>query len=158
MPASLITRLPGASTSYTLPGGGTFTATDRRTEMLRKISQVSKRLRGRYMPNTAFDPNVKGRTDALEAIEKRGIIPIHVMDAAVTLHANVQAYPARRAGPETVTVTDGTYTKGFLGGATATFVNPNADDATLAATGVRDFTATSSLDAAATGAARATIT
>lgn len=155
MPASLITRLSNKSTSVVNAAGETMTATDRRTEYLRRISQQTKRLRGRYMPNSAFDPAVKGRQDSLEVLAKRGIIPIHVMDGAVTLHANVQCYPSRRAGPETLTATPG---GAFLGGTTASFVNPNAVDATLGATGVTDFTAVSSLDAAAVGAARATIT
>ena len=158
MPASLITRLSNKSTSVVLAAGETFTATDRRTEYLRRISQQTKRLRGQYAPNANYDATKKGRQDSLEVLCKRGIIPIHVMDAAVTLHANVQAYPSRRAGPETLTVTPGGAAGVFLGGATASFVNPNAGDATLGATGVTDFTAVSSLDANATGAARATIT
>lgn len=159
MPASLITRLPGATTSVPLLGGGTLTATDRRTEYLRRISQQSKRLRGQYAPNANYDAAKKGRQDALEVMLKRGIIPIHVMDGAVTLHANVQAYPSRRASADTVTVVSGAYSKAFaMPAATASAVGPNADDATLAATGVTDFTATDSIDAAATGAARATVT
>lgn len=151
MPNSLITRLPGQATSVPLLGGGTLTATDRRTEYLRRISQQSKRLRGRQAPNADFAATAKGRQDALQSLVKRGIIPIHVMDGAATLHANVQAYPALR-GAETVTVasTNGPYSK--------VFANPsNADDATLASTGQTDFTATSSVDASATGMARATI-
>jgi len=151
MPNSLITRLPGQATTYNLPGGGTFTATDRRTEYLRRISAQSRKLRGKYTPNAAFDVAFKGRQDAIQALVKRGILPIHVMDGTVTLHAWVQGYPAIRLGNETVTVVQGAYSKVFALGS-------NADDAALAATGVTDFTATDSADAAATGMARATIT
>ena len=152
MPNSLITRLPNASTSYTLPGGGTVTAVDRRTEMLRKISAQSRRLRGGIGASAAFDVAKKGRIDSLQAVLNRGIIPIHVLpNPSTTLHAYVQAYPGARATGDTVTVVSGAYSKAFA--------NPsNADDATLAATGVTDFTATDSIDASATGIARATIT
>ena len=137
MPASLISRLP----------------TGRRTEVLLKLSANSKRLRGRYAPNANFTAAQKGRQDTLQAMLNRGIIPIHVMDGAVTLHAWVQGYPGARASADTVTVTstNGPYSKAFA-------YPSNADDATLAATGVTDFAATDSIDAAATGAARATIT
>lgn len=136
MPNSLITRLP----------------LDRRTEILRKISRNSQALRGYFRPNSAYDAAKKGRLDSLQALLNRGIIPIHAQQTAptVTLHCAVQAYPTARAGGDTVTVVSGAYSKAFA--------NPsNTDDATLAAPGVVDFTATDSLDANATGAARALI-
>lgn len=136
MPNSLITRLPA----------------DRRTEILRGLSARSKRLRGALYGNSALDIAKKGRIDSLQAMLNRGIIPIHVQpNLATTLHAYVQAYPGARATGDQVTVVSGAYSKAFA--------NPSsADDATLAATGVTDFTATDSIDAAAVGAARATIT
>lgn len=160
MPYSLATRLPSKDTSVVLLGGETFTAANRRDEFLRRISEQTKRLRGRCPASTMFSASVdaatRGRNDSLEQILKRGIIPIHVIDQpATTLHAWVEAYPNRRSGPDVVTVASsfatGTYSKTFsMVTPAAGTVGPNADDATLTGlTGVPiavDFTATDSLD------------
>lgn len=130
MPASLITRLPA----------------NRRDEYLRRISLNSRRLRSGYGANGAFDVNLRGRSDALKAVLRRGIIAIPTWQQ-VSMHAWIQAFPAHRNQPtgETVTVDAGPTTFNEDGPAV---------DVTFGATGQTDIAATSSYDAAATGKTR----
>ena len=137
MPASVITRLPA----------------NRRTECLRRISANARRLRQGYGVGGAINANLVGRNDSCEALlTHMGIIPITSFPTAVSLNAAIQAFPARRpAATETVSVIGGTAPVVFAPG------DPSKLDV-FAAGGAQPVTATSSVDAAATGAALVSVT
>jgi len=150
MPASAITRFP---TSTLRPDG--VTGKNKQNEMMERISKQAIKLRGAFVTSSAVPyallvPNaLQGRGDALEQLTVRlGVIPIASFPTATSLQANLAAFPADRAGPETITLTGGTAPQVY------TAPNPNAAAVAFTAGGAAQaVTAADSNDAAAKGRA-----
>lgn len=132
-PLSAISRLPA----------------DRRNRTLERISQNARRLRGGIgVAGTPDLPKV-GRSDADEqALARLGVIPIVAIPHPTALTAYVQAFA--RDG-ETITVTGPTTPQTFVPGDPLRAV-------TFAASGIQTLTATSSVDANASGRATVSVT